>query len=151
MRKILTALLLSITILSYAQDMTKKSTTVDDNIIITEVPRNLDIKDKVFVNNKTPYKIERIVVALATEEDQYQPLWSAENIAVGDVVEIASYKDNELKDLRRKKLALKIKGKNSKSQEITYNFDIRLYDLRHDLYIELTSKDPKDNKSIMDF
>ena len=151
MRKILAALLLSITILSYAQDATKKSTTIDENIIITEVPRSLDIKDKVFVNNKTPYKIERIVVAITTEEDLYQPLWSAENIAVGDVVEIASYKDNELKDLKRKKLALKIKGKNSKSQEITYNFDVRLYDLRHDLYIELTSKDPKDNKSIMDF
>lgn len=151
MRKILAALLLSITTLSYAQDVTKKSTAIDENIIITEVARNLDIKDKVFVNNKTPYKIERIVVAIATEEDQYQPLWSAENIAVGDVVEIASYKDNELKDLKRKKLALKIKGKNSKSQEITYNFDVRLYDLRHDLYIELTSKDPKDNKSIMDF
>ena len=151
MRKILTALLLSITILSYAQDATKKPITVAENIVITDVPRSLDIKDKVFVNNKTPYKIERIVVALATEVDQYQPLWSAENIAVGDVVEIASYKDNELKNLRRKKLALKIKGKNSKSQEITYNFDVRLYDSRHDLYIELTSKNPNDNKSIMDF
>lgn len=135
--------------LSYAQKTTTASAS--KNVITKIVPRSLDIEDKVIVSNKTSYNIERIVVALVASGGRHQSLWASNNIDAGDDVEIASYRDDGLKRYRGKKLAIKIKGQNAKTKKVTYNFNVRFYESRHDLYIEITPKYTKSRKSVMDF
>lgn len=75
------------------------------------VPTKLNIKDKVFVQNKSPYFILQMVVAVKNDDGTTTTIGVASNLAPGKATEIASYDNNKLKRLRGCELVIKAKGK----------------------------------------
>lgn len=149
------------------------------NIVYKKVPDKLNIKDKVIIQNKSPYYILQIVVA-EVFDDRLEPLGSSTYIAPNETWELASFRNNELKLLRGKTIAIKAKGakltlgdnnrtniwtpygtigvghkeldpeivNSIKPEDITYDFDAKLFEANHDLYIELFNRG---DEGIMDF
>lgn len=126
-----------------------------NGIIYVHVDKNLNIKDKIFLVNHSPYMIEQVVLALMVDSVA-TPIGSASNIAPGTRFELASYSNNRLKKLKGQTLAIKIKGimnpenptdpfavfeenKTEAPLEFTYDFNVALSEDRHDLYITVTS------------
>lgn len=139
------------------------------NIIYKEVPKKLRIRDKIFIQNKSPYYILQIVVAVPLENGNLEPLGSCAYIAPNETFEFASFKNNALKKLKGKTIAVKVKGAKRimggqnrtnvwtpygsvgvnhkdldpeiinkiKPEDITYSFDVRFFEDRHDLFIEV--------------
>ena len=115
--------------------------SLDKNIFFKRIPR-LKIKDKVFSKNYTLTQIG-----------------TAGSLAPGETKELASFEDNDLKKFRGKVIAMKVKGVKSvivqnngsissiaNESDVTYDFDARFSENRHDLYIEIVN-----NEGIMDF
>ena len=140
------------------------------------------IEDKIFIKNKTPYYILQIAVAIPQNDGEFEPLGVASYIAPNETFNMANFKNNSLKQLRGRTIAIKAKGarvfagehnstsvdtpygsvgvkhkelnpeiiNNIKKEDYTYNFDVKLYENRHDLYIEVFSSGENGN-GIMDF
>ena len=154
----------------------------NDNIMYKEVGAKLNIKDKIIVQNKSPYLIMQVMVALPVAGDSFEPLGTTTYITPNDARTIASYQNNSLKCLRGKTIAIKVKGakvvlpesgtdvftpygsvsvqhkeidpnviNNIKAEDITYDFDAKLFEANHDLYIQILYKGGNDNSNVMDF
>ncbi len=181
-KKLFMALLLAtITSVAFAQATKDSTANPNDNVMYKTVEKSLNIKDKIIVQNKSPYLILQIMVALPNEEEGFTPISSSSYIAANEAREIASYDSNSLKFLRGKTIAIKIKGakvaipenntqvytpygsvgvqhkeidpnivNNIKDEDVTYNFDVKLFEANHDLYIQVNYKG-KDGTSVMDF
>jgi len=162
-------------LLVFAQD-----NNADDHVIYKTVPKKLKIKDKIIIENNSPYYILQMVVAIPDAEGKLQMLGSASYIAPNETFTMSSFKNNWLKNIRNKQIAIKIKGaklivgeqnqtqvwtpygsvgvghkeldpevlNNIKPSDITYNFDVSMYENRHDLYLQVITKD---GDSILDF
>lgn len=80
-------------------------------VFFMQIPRNLNIKDNVFVQNRSPYFIMQMVVAVdMVGNGDFIPIGQASYVPVGKAVKIASYDDNNLRRLRGKTLLFKVKG-----------------------------------------
>ncbi len=87
------------------------STRASQGVFYKEIPKRLNIKDKVFLVNRTPFWIVQAMVAVVDDRDgSLTPLGSAALVAPNESWELASFSDNNLKYLRGKRLAIKVKG-----------------------------------------
>lgn len=126
----------------------------DQHIVYKVIPPNMRINDRIIVQNKSSYYILQVVVALVGSDNELHPLGSSVNIAPGATAEIASYDKNRLKKLRNRTIAIKAKATKGKDpanvdpSDITYDFDVDLSDVRHDLYINLFGET---GQGVMDF
>lgn len=143
---------------SFAQTKDNVEVSNSNNFIVLNVPKKLSIKDKIIVYNKSPYYIVKTAVGLCEDDGEMTLLGTANGIAPNTTVEIASFRNNDLKLLRGKKIAIKAKGtkdydKNNVNDiddsSATYDFIANVYEYKHDLYIELKSKGK--DESIMNF
>lgn len=141
----------------------------NSNIVIKEIDKTLDIKDKIFIVNKSQSCINQLAIAIINAEGKYESVCSMiKDVQPGQTAEIISFSNNELKQLRGRLIVVKIKGSkysgnqggiikediDENSSNITYDFDIKLYERRHDLYIEAncgTRNLSKQQHDIMDF
>lgn len=80
------------------------------NIISLIIPQNMKIKDKIFILNKTNTTILQAVVAQVGDDGQQNVLGVSILQYPSQKVTIASFDNNELKQLRGKKIAIKVKG-----------------------------------------
>ena len=167
----------------FAQTTMDSGAAATDNIIYKEVGTKLNIKDKIIVQNNSPYLIMQVMVALPDSANSFEPLGTSTYIGSNDARTIASYQDNSLKYLRGKTIAIKVKGakvvlpesgtdvftpygsvsvqhkeidpnviNKIKAEDITYDFDAKLFEANHDLYIRIFYKKTGNDKSnIMDF
>lgn len=127
------------------------------NIIFKAVGTTWQLKDRIILDNRSPYMILQVVVAEVVNHE-LRPLGTCNNVSTMDKCEVATFPRNGLKDLRGKTIAIKAKGVMSKdadgstgaNQDVTYEFDARLYPYSNDLYIELFSA-TKQGSGIMDF
>lgn len=118
------------------------------NIIFKLVSHKLDLKDKITVSNRSSYTLLQVAICLA-EDNKLKPLGTCTNIEPGESGEIASYEDNALKNLQSRTIGIKAKGvKKGDSEDVTYEFEVKLLEDRHDLIIELYNAPGKD---VMDF
>lgn len=127
-------------------------------IIRVTVPETLKIKDYVFVENKSPYMIARMAVAVDNGDGSYTTVGTLTYVPTGKTVELASFDDNKLKELRGRELLIKIKGYSTPgmpdpfgdenagedNREETYDFSVRLSEQNHDLYITVQGASPMD-------
>ncbi|MCM1338033.1 MAG: hypothetical protein NC187_10220 [Candidatus Amulumruptor caecigallinarius] len=81
----------------------------DTHIMYIDVPENLNIKDKIFLVNKSQTTILQSAVALKTGKT-LSPLGSTTIILPGGKATMASFSHNKLKRLKGQTIALKIKG-----------------------------------------
>lgn len=79
-------------------------------VIYKDIPIKLNIKDKIILENKTPYLILQSVVAIADKDGKFIPLASTPLVSPNETWEMASYKNNGLKQLRGQRIAIKVKG-----------------------------------------
>lgn len=116
--------------------------TGDDNVIHITIPKKLNIKDKVFLVNKTKGVIEKAAIVL-DDNGTTSTVGFANNVGPGDLFEVASYQDNKLKKLKGKDLLIKIKGERNQGPTqgnvATYDYKVNLSEKNHDLYITVTS------------
>lgn len=129
----------------FAQTETKETAKVVDNIIYyVDIPKRYHLKDKIIVKNNTNYYIGLVSIAIC-ENEHFIALGSSMGLVPGKDYEVVSYRDNELKKLRSKKIAIKMKGfkpiiDNEESEFINIKpneFQIRAFENRHDLVIEV--------------
>lgn len=154
----------------------------DSGIVYKEVSKKLNIRDKIIVQNKSPYLIMQVMVALPKEGGGFEPIGTSTYITPNETRAIASYDNNELKLLKGKILAIKVKAakvilpenntsvitpygavgvqhreidpniiNNIKDKDVTYDFDVKLLEANHDLYIEVYYKGENDKSNVMDF
>lgn len=127
----------------------------DKGVIFKKVPQELELKDKIFLVNKSAYEITHAALALVENNGNYQPIASMDGLAPGDTYELISYSDNELANLRGRVIAIKIRGKkgfkdtDDSDPNAFYDFDASLSEESHDLYIDVTSTGHGGN--MMDF
>lgn len=158
------------------------SVSDNNNVIYMTIPTKLKIKDKIYIRNKSPYYILQIVVAVPNGKGELEPLGSATYIAPNETWELASFRNNSLKYLRGKNIAVKTKGvkvymgeqngtkvwtpygsvsvrhkeldpniiNNIKPEDITYSFDVKLFEANHDLYLDIYNSG-ENGKDVMDF
>ncbi len=80
-------------------------------VFFMPIPKNLNIKDNIFVQNRSPYFIVQMVVAVdMMGNGDFIPIGQAAYVPTGKAVKIASYDDNDLRKLRGKTLLFKVKG-----------------------------------------
>ncbi len=156
MKKLLLFLMLCFPLIVNAQEK-------GDNIIYKEISKKMNLKDKVIVTNKSPYFILQLAVA-AVFDGQLLQIGTINFLRPNESVDLVSLRNNGLRKIRGKKIAIKAKGtkiflgegkmdpdpdvvNNIKDKDITYDFDAVLYEDRHDLHIEMVSS----KKDIMDF
>ncbi len=183
MKRIFTLLLLllSVGFGAMAQAGADSATTAGNSHVITvAIPQSLNIKDNIFLVNKSPYLILQAMVALPQPDGNFEPLGTTTLLAADERALIASYSGNSLKRLRGKTIAVKVKGakviagqkrsgvvtpmgdvgaasteissdliNNIDPKDITYDYDVRIYEAHHDLYIEVYNKGK--GGSVMDF
>lgn len=109
-----------------------------------DIPKNFHLKDKIIVTNNSNYYIDLVSVAVY-ENEQFRPLGSGSGLVPGKNYEIVSYKKNELRKIRKKKIAIKMKGFKSLLDNGGTDFinikpnelQIRAYESRHDLIIDV--------------
>ena len=178
MKRILLSAIMVITPFAlFAQEKYEPKT--NDNIVFKVVPPKANIKDKIKIWNRSPYTILQVVVCEVVGKE-LRPLGSCTNIRPDKTDDIASFKENTLKYLKGKTIAIKAKGlkkvvgnqsstevntpfgdvsvnheerkedsANSLTQDdVTYEFEAKLFEDHHDLYIELYSTR---GNSVMDF
>ena len=164
-----------------AQEKNDSSAKSDQNIIYKTVPKKkFNIRDKIIIQNKSPYYILQVVVAIKDENGELQPLGSASFISSNETWELASFKYGGLAKLKGHVIAIKAKAvkmivgennqtnvwtpygsvgvrhkemdpeliNNIKPEDITYDFDVKLFEANHDLYIQLFSSG---EQGVMDF
>lgn len=93
----------------FAQE-SKDSVASTENIIYKKVGGKMNIKDKIIVQNSSPYLILQVMVALPNGENSFEPLGTSTYMTPNDTRTIASYRSNSLKYLRGKTIAIKVKG-----------------------------------------
>lgn len=94
----------------FAQTEVQSNTKDVDYIIYhMNIPKNMRLKDKIIVKNKSNYYIGLVSVALCKNE-QYIPLGSCLDLIPGKDYVVVSYEKNELKKIRNKTIAVKVKG-----------------------------------------
>lgn len=81
----------------------------ESNIIYVEVPKKLNIKDKIFLVNRSQTTILQAVVVLMSGES-YTTIGNASLVNPGSSFEMASYSGNWLKKLKGQTIGIKIKG-----------------------------------------
>ncbi|MBO4660142.1 MAG: hypothetical protein J5610_01620 [Prevotella sp.] len=150
------------------QDMLLKIKKDDPFIIIKEFGGKLhDVRDKVIVENESHFFIRQIAIAIINDEGNYIPVCSVPCvIAPGETYELVAYSENELEALRKKTVAIKIKGANTdepleivEKDAINYDFSVNLSEYHHDLHMKVSStvipkkqnNSNKEHKNIMDF
>lgn len=117
--------------------LTTVSAKTDNTIIYKTVPFDLDIRDKIIIENESSYHILEATVSLVQNKKLVR-LGTVRNVEPDDDEEVKEYDDDNLKNLRGRKLAIKIKGARSRSGAgVTYKFRVTLYERRHDLYIKI--------------
>ena len=175
MKKLILLALLSLMAVSL-QAQNKYDPRTNNNIIFKVVGPNLNIKDKIKIWNRSPYTLTQVVVCVV-ENGELVPLGTCNDVDPDDDCDIASYKNNSLKNLRGRTLAIKAKGIKSepgsrsstkvrtpygnvevkrksseatedKPEEYTYEFEAKLFEDKHDLFIELFASS---NQDVMDF
>lgn len=113
-RELLSFFLLFLVVMFPQEGCAQKSkdslTSAKENIIFRTIPNYLKIRDKIFIENKSPYYILQAIVAIPNGHDDFKLLGSCTYIAPNEVWEVASYSDNWLKNLRGKTIAIKVKG-----------------------------------------
>jgi len=131
----------------------------ENNVIETIIPQMLEINDKVFLVNKSPYTIIKAVIVSASNHQLV--LGSCGLVAPGAQVELAEFSDNGLSKWRGIPIDIKIKGYTESltlidddlinSEKITYDFKVHMYEENHDLYIsaQIIKNDRKTD--ILDF
>lgn len=99
-----------------SKEETKASTATDsiakvndNHVIYVEVPKKLNIKDKIFLVNRSETSILQAVVVLMSG-DSYTTIGNASLVSPGSRFEMASYSNNWLKKLKGQTLGIKIKG-----------------------------------------
>lgn len=136
---------------------------IDDRLIQVNVPSKMAIKDCIFLRNNSKYYIIQMAVAIEHDPGDYEVIGQASYVPVGKTVKIANFDDNGLKKLRGKNLVVKIKGAKVDKQnvggnidinaswdnvgtqngynidQVTYEFNVRLSEKDHDLYITAES------------
>lgn len=128
----------------------------DKGVIFKQVPKSLDLKDKIIIVNNSAYTIQQAAVAMVGEHGGYKPIAGMGKLMPGSSYEMVAYKDNGLAQLRGKIIALKIKGVKTDDDgesfvgsKPSYDFQASLAENRHDLYITVTSSG--NGGAIMDF
>ena len=107
MKKILLTLILCVSVAcGWAQGN-------DSTIIYIDIPKKMNIKDKIILANQSKYTILQAVVALV-EDGRMNQLAMSELQGPGAFWTIAEYADNGLKILRGKRIAVKVKGTSEK-------------------------------------
>lgn len=118
---------------------------VDPNVIILNVGK-LNVSDKIYLTNKSALFIQQAMIGYINKDARFEIIGARSNISPGEKLELASFDDNELKKVRRKALVIKVKASKPQSvkdingekpSEITYDFDAKLSENRHDLYIDI--------------
>ncbi|MBR4130792.1 MAG: hypothetical protein IKU02_07735 [Bacteroidaceae bacterium] len=110
MKKIaLFALTITMLIQVKAQESTNPSAE-NDHVFYKTIPQNLNIKDKIFIQNKSPYYILQVAVAIPDENGELVPLGLSSHISPNETWELASFENNYLKKLRGKSIAIKAKA-----------------------------------------
>ena len=143
MKKIMLLALFAVFALSINAQENYDSQT-NGHIIFKLVSHKLDLKDKIIVSNQSSYTLLQVAVCLA-EDNKLKPLGSCTNIEPGESGEIASFDDNALKNLQSRTIGIKAKGiKKGDSEDVTYEFDVKLLEDDHDLIIELYNAPGKD-------
>lgn len=114
------------------------------DLIFAKVGSGLNIKDKIFVVNKSQHYIQQLAIVKFNKFGEIEVVCiHPKIIAPGQTCEIASYDDEELERLHKQTLAFKIKG-SRKSQsdaddkDVTYKFNVKLSEEDHDLYVEVS-------------
>ncbi len=94
-----------------ANKVVSDSTSASRGVFYKEVSKRLNIKDKVFLVNRTPYLILQSVVAMVDDKDGHlTSLGACSLVSPGASVELLSLSDGALKYLRGKRLAIKVKA-----------------------------------------
>ena len=96
-----------ITILFACISIFAQDNTNNDNVIYLDVPAKMKINDKIFLVNNSPYTVLQAVVVLVESK---KTIGSTVYVNPGRRSEMASYGDNGLKNVRGKRIAIKIKG-----------------------------------------
>lgn len=79
-------------------------------VIRMTIPPKLNIKDNIYIQNKSPYLILQMVLALDTGDGSYSTIGRASYVPSNGREKIASFDDNKLKKLRGLPVVLKVKG-----------------------------------------
>ena len=131
----------------FAQLEVQETTKMVDNFTYyLDIPKRFHLKDKLILKNNTNYYIEMASVAIC-ENGKLIPLGSNKDLLPGNNYVIVSYRDNELKQLRNKKIAIRLKGfkpifDNRKSEFVNVNpdaFHMNALEHRHDLIININN------------
>ena len=175
MKKLLLLALLSLSAVAL-QAQEKYDPRTNRNIIYKWVSDRWNIKDKIRIWNRSPYTIAQVVVCLV-EGSKLTPLGTCNDVDPDDDCDIAAYRNNSLRFLKGQTIAIKAKGIKSESgsrsstkvrtpygnvdvkrrstedtdgkpDEFTYEFEAKLFESQHDLYIELYAAEGND---VMDF
>ena len=110
-------------------------------IMEIEVSQGLQIADKVMVENASSCTIELMAVTVDyIGEGNFVPFVSTSKVPAGDTKLVQDF-DGKLRMLRGGKLRIKIKGIDSTTGNATYDFNVTLYEKKHDLYIKVGSND----------
>lgn len=80
-----------------------------NHVIYVEVPKKLNIKDKIYLVNRSETTILQAVVVLMSG-DSYTTIGNASLVSPGSSFEMASYSGDWLKNLKGRTLGIKIKG-----------------------------------------
>lgn len=108
----------------------------------------LDIKDRIIVQNKSPYCIQQMVVALP-HGVQMEVFGTITYLDPDKIVELANYKRKSIETLKGKKLAIKLRGLKKVEGSFddftdpsleTYDFAIVVYEEEKDLYFEIVNR-----------
>lgn len=90
---------------------TARASVKDRGVYYMQIPKKLNIKDNVFIINRSPYLIVQMLMAVdMMGNGDYVPVGQASYVPTGQRVKIASYDDNNLKRLRGKNVLVKVKG-----------------------------------------
>lgn len=108
-KKIFLSLFAIIPLVVFAQETKDSVAQENAHVFYVDVPKQLNIKDKIIVRNRSPYLIMQAVVALA-DNGILTPLGTISHIVQGEACTVVSFKDNGLKKLRGKTIAIKVKG-----------------------------------------
>lgn len=114
-------------------------------IVQITIPKKLRIADKIFVeNNSTRNIVQMAIMADYNGDDQYVSVASVSSIPVG-ATKVAAESDGDYRSLRGKVLKMKIKGcRTNNSDDVSYDFNVSLYEKDHDLYIKVGANDAFD-------
>ena len=114
----------------------------ETGVIIITVPQTLRIRDKVFVENNSAMDIVQMaVMADYNRDDKYVSVLNVLSIPMGATKLVAESDTKAYISLRGKTLKMKIKGCKPKTEKISYDFNVSLYESKHDLYIKVGSND----------